>query len=168
MNRVRGWRARFVLGVAALVTVAAACQPVAPDPPPQPVAQACVTSTPTTPTDYQTAFDHLRLTYTEWASADGSIPIDLPDGRTVWLFSDTYVGKVPASGAIPPGSRIVRNSFVVQTGSCFAPLMGGAPLARSELIPNPASNAWYWPASCVVDGSLLRRFLWHLPSAGAT
>jgi hypothetical protein len=171
MNRVRGRRARFVLGTAVLVLIAAACRPVAPPPPPppppQPVGQACVGSTPVTPTDYQSAFDHLRLTYTEWASADGSIPVDLPDGRTAWLFSDTYVGKVNSGGAIDPSDRLVRNSFVVQNGSCFAPVMGGAPLARSDLIPNPASNEWYWPASGIVDGSLLQVFLWHMQSTGS-
>jgi hypothetical protein len=167
MNRVAGGRARFVLGTAVLVVVAAACQPVTPPPPPpQPVAQACVGSTPVTPTDYQSAFDHLRLTYTEWASADGSIPIALPDGRTVWLFGDTFVGKVEPNGVIDPSDPIIHNTFVVQNGACFAPLMGGAPLARSELIPNPASGQFYWPASGIVDGSVLRVFLWHMQTTG--
>ncbi len=167
VSRVLGRRARLVLGTAVLVAVAASCRPVvAPPPPPQPVAQACVGSTPVTASDYQNAFDNLRFTYTEWASADGSIPVKLPDGRTVWLFSDTYIGKVGPYGLIDSHAPLVHNSFVVQTGACFQPLMGGAPLARSELIPNPSANQWYWPASGIVDGSSLQVFLWHMQSTG--
>jgi hypothetical protein len=168
MNRVAGRRARFVLGTAVLVAVAAACQPVTPPPPPpQPAAQACVGSTPVTPTDYQSAFDHLRLTYTEWASADGSIPIALPGGRTAWMFGDTFVGKVDPGGAIDSADPLIHNSFVVQTGACFAPLMGGAPLGRREFIPNPAPNQWYWPASAVVVNNTLQVFAWRMQQAAA-
>ena len=63
----------------------------------------------------------MRTTYTEWASADGAIPVTLPDGRTVWLFGDTFVGKVDPGGAIDPADPLIHNSFVVQTGACFAP-----------------------------------------------
>jgi hypothetical protein len=165
--------ARLVVGLAlaGLVVVGAACQPVAspPPPPPQPVAQYCAPSVPTTPSDYQAAFDGLRNTYTEWASADGAIPVPLPDGRTVWLFGDTYIGTVDGGGAIDPGDPLIRNSFVVQSGNCFAPMMGGGPHARASLIPSAAAGQWSWPASGFVDnnGSVLRVMVWNLQSGGA-
>jgi hypothetical protein len=165
VSRAVEHRTRFALGLAVLVVVAAACRPVAPPPPPLPPAgQWCAAYPPGNSNAYQYDFEALRLSYTEWASADGAIPIDLPDGRTVWMFGDTYVGKVGGDGVIDSNDRIVRNSFVVQSGACFAPLMGGAPFARSELIPNPSPNEWYWPASGVVDGGVLRVFMWHMLS----
>jgi hypothetical protein len=118
---------------------------------------------PSSPDEYQAAFNALRSTYTEWASADQSVPIDLPDGRIVWVFADTSVGHVLSGGVLDPSNGLARNSFVVQSGACFAPLMGGAPHARSSLIPDPAPNEWYWPTSGVVDptSNTLRVFVLH-------
>jgi hypothetical protein len=134
------------------------------------VGQYCAGSVPSSPAAYQAAFDGLRSTYTEWASADQSVPIDLPDGRIVWVFADTSVGHVLSGGVLDPSNGLARNSFVVQSGACFAPLMGGAPHARSSLIPDPAPNEWYWPTSGVVDPTTntLRVFVLHEgPGAGA-
>ena len=158
----------LALGVVGVVLAATACRPTPPPPPPpQPVAQYCAAHAPTTPGDYQAAFDGLRNTYTEWASADGADPISLPDGRTVFLFGDTYVGHVDAGGAIDGSDPLIHNSFVVQSGACFAPMMGGAPLSRTSLIPGPG-NTWYWPASGVVENQTLLVFLWHVePASGA-
>jgi hypothetical protein len=149
--------------------VLAACQPVTPTPPPpppQPVSQYCAPTTPTSAPGYQAAFDNLRRTYTEWGSADGAIPVTLPDGRVVWLFSDTYVGAVHADGSIDPSDHLINNSFVVQSNNCFAPLMGGSPLARTSLIANPAAGQVYWPASGYVEntslGPVLRIVVWRI------
>lgn len=152
--------ARLALVVGAVAAVAAACQPL---PPPQtPVSQYCAASTPTTGAAYQAAFDGLRNTYTEWVTADGEVPVTLPDGRVLWLFGDTFVGTVGPEGSIPAGEGLIRNSFVVQDGRCFTPLMGGTAHNRQSLIPEPAPNEWYWPAAGVVNGSTLDVFLWHL------
>ncbi len=150
LRRVSG-RARCLAVLAAGgALLAAGCVPLAP-PPPTPLAQYCAAAVPNTPASYQAAFDGLRHTYTEWASADELVPIDLPDGRVVWVFDDTSIGPVLADGTLDPTNTIVDNSFVVQSGACFAPMLGGQPHARSSLIPNPAPGEWYWPTSGVVD-----------------
>jgi hypothetical protein len=141
--------------------VAAAPPPTSVPARPAPAAGVCATRAPTTAADYQAAFDQLRTANTEWESADGAQPVDLPDGRVVYLFGDTYIGQVAAGGVIDP-SHLVRNSFVVQDGSCFLPVMGGSAGSRSSLIPEPAANQWYWPASAVVEGGQLRVFLWRV------
>lgn len=170
MSAVFGTRLAAGLTLAGLATVGVACQPVAspPPPPPQPVSQYCAPSAPATAPEYQAAFDGLRNTYTEWVSADGAIPVALPDGRTVWLFGDTYVGTVDSGGIIDPADGLIRNSMVVQTGNCFAPLMGGVAHARASLIPPSSAGQWWWPASAAVDdnGQVLRVFVWDMVSGG--
>jgi hypothetical protein len=151
--------------------VAAGCVPLPPSPPPPPpppVATYCAPSAPSSPATYQAAFDALRHTYTEWASADESVPIDLPDGRVVWVFDDTSVGHLLADGTLSPSNALARNSFVVQSGACFTPLLGGVPLARTSLIPEPAANEWYWPTSGVVDAAhnQLLVFVLHVQRTG--
>jgi hypothetical protein len=161
---------RFLGLAIGAVLLAAACRPLPPPPPPEPVGQYCAGSVPNSPAAYQAAFDGLRSTYTEWASADESVPINLPDGRVVWVFADTSVGHVLSGGVLDPANTLAHNSFVVQTGACFAPLLGGVPHARSSLIPDPGPNQWYWPTSGVVDpaSNTLRVFILHeLRTGGA-
>jgi hypothetical protein len=88
----------------------------------------------------------------------------LPDGRVLWLYGDTFAGRVQSDGSIAPGWRLPHNSFIVQDGACFRPLMGGSPGARSAIIPAP-SGEWYWPTTGVVEntpsGNVLRVFAYH-------
>jgi hypothetical protein len=162
--------AAAALGLAACVPVNQQAAPPAPNAgggggtpaPPQPVSQYCAPSAPGSAGAYQSATDQLRRTFTEWASADGAVPVALPDGRTLWLYGDTLVGSVSGSGVISSSHTLVANSAVLQTGSCFRPLMGGSAGARSAWIPSPSGQA-YWPSSAVVDASgRLQVFLMHV------
>jgi len=137
-------------------------KPAPPPSPAQPVSQYCAGSVPSSPGSYQTAVDKLRKTYTEWASADGSVPVALPDGRTLWLYGDTFIGSVNSSGVISTPNVLVANSAVLQSGNCFKPLMGGSPGARTAWIPAPAGQA-YWPSSAIIDSAgRLQVFLMHV------
>jgi len=157
-----GRRVRLAIGAAGVALVAAACLPL-PPPVPTPVSTYCAPAVPTTPAEYQNVFIALKHTYTEWVTADGAVPIDLPDGRRVFLFGDTFIGTSNAAGVIDSTDPLVHNSFVVQSGNCLTPTMGGAPHARTALIPDPAPSQWYWPASGVVEsGSTLRVIVWHM------
>ena len=149
-----------VLAMAAAAALLVGCLP----PAPPPAVLYCAPSTPSSAAGYQAAFDNLRLTYTEWITADGAFPVSLPDGRVLWLFGDTRTGHTNPDGGVPANAGLIHNSFVVQSGNCFAPLMGGAAHARSSKIPDPAPNQWYWPAGAVVDGGALRVFVWHMQS----
>ena len=52
-----------------------------------------------------------------WTGADGCYSIDLGDGRTLWLYCDTWVGTVE-KGKHARGSRLVNNSICIhRTGS---------------------------------------------------
>jgi hypothetical protein len=138
----------------------AGCRPLSPPPPP--VAQYCAPSMPSSAAGYQAAFDNLRRTYTEWISADSAFPVSLPDGRVAWFFGDTFTGQTNPDGSIPANAGFIHNSAVIQSGPCFAPLMGGAVHARSSFIPDPAPNEWYWPSGEVVDSGVLRVFVLHM------
>ena len=130
------------------------------------MSQYCAPAVPSSPGAYAAAFANLQHTYTEWGAADGAIPITLPDGRVVWLFGDTYVGSVNGDGSFSPPDHLINNSFIVQTGHCFAPLMGGGPRARSSLIPSPGAGQVYWPASGYVENGVLRVVLWRMQISG--
>ena len=124
---------------------------------------------PTTPAAYQAAFDQVRQAGTEWLASDGGSPVPLPDGRVLWLYGDTFTGRVHSDGSLAPGWRLPHNSFIVQDGACFRPMMGGSPDARSDLIPAPPGQ-WYWPTAGVVEhtpsGDVVRVFAYHEAGSG--
>ncbi|MGA2033133.1 MAG: DUF4185 domain-containing protein [Thermoguttaceae bacterium] len=76
----------------------------------------------------------LAFTRTDgWTGADAAGTIDLGDGRTLWLFGDTWIGKV-VQGGHAPGSHMVNNSIALQDADS-APSKGTVPFSlRSRTI----------------------------------
>jgi len=104
----------------------------------------------------------------DWTGGDGTHSVRLPDGRVLWLFSDTFLGQVHG----PPNpvgesyawrdnsAPMVRNSAVVMTG-------GRLDATFPALFPEPAPQQWRWPVAARVEprspGSgeqVLRVLLW--------
>jgi hypothetical protein len=129
--------------------------------PPQCGAGLRVTSTP----DH--ALDDLFQRYgnagsgTTWTGGDGTESVALPDGRELWVFDDSLLGKV--SGGSRPFDRVdfLHNSLVVEdhgklTRTYYTP-GGRYRLATGYIDPNLQRRFRYafWPASAVVDGDRL-------------
>ncbi|MFI6931350.1 DUF4185 domain-containing protein [Streptomyces sp. NPDC050287] len=111
----------------------------------------------------------------DWTGGDGTHSVRLPDGRLLWLFSDTYLGQVHG----PPNP--VGESFAWRDGS--APLVRNSAVVMRDgrlestlpapLFPDPGPNQWRWPVAARVEprspGSserVLRVLLW-VRTAGA-
>ena len=120
--------------------------------------------TPTSPGDYQQAFDGLRTAGAEWAASDGSIPVALPDGRVLWMFGDTIVGRVQADGSIADGWKMIREQLRRAERRVPDADDGRRTGSRTESIANPAPNEWFWPTAGVVEnnGTQLRVFMLRL------
>jgi len=95
-----------------------------------------------------------------WIAADATYSIYLPDGRTLWLFGDTFIGEVDENNAIIPGSKFIRNSAVIQDGEHLETLFTGSRTNPSDFILTSfPDSTWYWPDHGVVDNDTLRIFL---------
>ncbi len=107
----------------------------------------------------------------DWTGGDGTHSVRLPDGRVLWLFSDTFLGQVHA----PPNpvgqphtwrdtsAPMVRNSAVVMSRSGTLHRTLPAPL-----FPDPAPQQWRWPVAARVeprspgaDEQVVRVLLWN-------
>ena len=105
----------------------------------------------------------------DWTGGDGTHSVRLPDGRLLWLFSDTYLGQVHR----PPNpvgesytwrdttAPLVRNSAVVMSDG-HPQLTLPAPL-----FPDPGPGEWRWPVAARVEPrspgsaeSVVRVLLW--------
>ncbi len=90
-----------------------------------------------------------------WGGGDGAQPVPIDNGRTLWLFGDTYIGGGPYGGPLTT-SGLAHNSMVVQyNGNCFAYLLGDdqANYAWTSAIPGPLATDWYWPDDGTYDAS---------------
>ncbi|MFD7294043.1 DUF4185 domain-containing protein [Streptomyces sp. NPDC059897] len=103
----------------------------------------------------------------DWTGGDGTHSVRLPDGRLLWLFSDTFLGAVnqppnPAGQPHPWRSSdapFVRNSAVVTDRSGALDRTLTAPL-----FPDTAAGEWRWPVAARVEESggrqVVRVLLW--------
>ncbi|MZD06054.1 hypothetical protein GTW43_13280 [Streptomyces sp. SID5785] len=90
----------------------------------------------------------------DWSGGDGTHSVRLPDGRVLWLFSDTFLGAVhgPPNLAGEPhawrdaGAPFVRNSAVVTDRSGRLGRTVAAPL-----FPDTGVGEWRWPVAARVE-----------------
>ena len=112
-------------------------------------------------TEPDTAFNNqFRQEIGGWIAADATYSIHLPDGRTLWLFGDTFIGEVNPDNSIKDGSDFIRNSGVIQDGEQLETLYSGTRNNPSAFIPTPhPDSTWYWPEHGVVENDSLRVFV---------
>jgi hypothetical protein len=96
---------------------------------------------------------------TGWTGGDGAYSVPLGRDRTLWLFGDTWVGKVKDGRRV--GARMINNSVAWQSlTDARAPLRffwddGKAPAA---LLRPTRPGAWYWPGDGALVGDKLYLF----------
>ncbi|MFC1228734.1 MULTISPECIES: DUF4185 domain-containing protein [Streptomyces] len=89
----------------------------------------------------------------DWTGGDGTHSVRLPDGRLLWLFSDTFLGSVHG----PPNpvgesyawrdtnAPMVRNSAVLMRDGRLESTL------PAPLFPDPAPDQWRWPVGARVE-----------------
>jgi fibronectin type 3 domain-containing protein len=105
-----------------------------------------------------------------WTGADATVSVGLPDGRTAWLFSDTFLGAVNADHSRPRNAPFIHNSMVVQNGATLTTLTGGTPAAPASLVGSgtdsqPGDLGW-WVGDGTVTGNTLQIFYHHYKNGG--
>ncbi|MGW0317061.1 hypothetical protein [Streptomyces flavidovirens] len=99
----------------------------------------------------QSAFlDYARTTPNGWTGGDSTYSVRLPDGRNLWLFSDTFLGPLNSDGTRPTSAPLINSSFVIQDGSNLTTVTGAN---RSAIMPNNEAGHWYW----LGDGMIAER-----------
>ena len=110
-----------------------------------------------------TAFENKFMPDTVgFAGGDGVYSQLLPDGRTVWIFGDTFIGNLDKGNTRHKTDPLyIRNSFVVFDGNQRITLQQGNPSDfRSMMIPPEVRDGtsgktelerWYWPGDALVE-----------------
>jgi hypothetical protein len=108
------------------------------------------------------------------SGADGIFSIPLPDGSSVFLLGDCFLGKV-VNGTRDLDTRMLRNSFVLidKNKTVVKPLYKGtynSPVTFMEPVnaPGDSTYRWYWPGHGFVKNDTIYVFalsLYNTPSA---
>lgn len=89
----------------------------------------------------------------QWSGADRTASLPLPDGRLLWLFSDTFLGPVGPGHSRPRTSPFINNSAVVQRdGRLERTVHGGTPQDPAALVPTGVAGEFYWVGDATVHG----------------
>ncbi|MFG1697739.1 DUF4185 domain-containing protein [Nonomuraea sp. NPDC049309] len=108
-------------------------------------------------TDYGN--DNNRLD--DWTGADGTYSLKLPGGRELWIFSDTFLGKVEPDGGRPPvveegGTTVfLNNTFAVERDGRLSTIHGGTPDAPEAVMPPRDEDHWYWAGDATPAGGIV-------------
>ncbi|WP_193212332.1 RICIN domain-containing protein [Luteolibacter marinus] len=94
-------------------------------------------------------------------NTDNDISVELPDGRVVWLFNDTYTGTPNPYDNSTGTAGFVRNMLFVQNGETLTPWAPGA----TSFSPSTSGNC-YWPNDAFVEGSKLKIILHEVGGYG--
>lgn len=93
---------------------------------------------------------------TRWAGGDGSYPVRLPSGETVWIFGDSMIRN-------PDGSlQMVHGSMMVEYPGGSLQLISPGP----NLLEPQTPDTIVWPASGFVEGDRLQIFGEEIAVAG--
>ncbi|MGQ0633540.1 MAG: DUF4185 domain-containing protein [Planctomycetaceae bacterium] len=104
-----------------------------------------------------------------WIGGDGAYSVAVTPERTLWLYSDTWVGKVRDGKRTD--ATIVNNTIGVQEGHGDRATMQffvrrGADGKPAAMIEPPDGAGWYWLQGGVAANGRLYLFLSHVERAG--
>ncbi|RCH55459.1 hypothetical protein DJ568_06070 [Mucilaginibacter hurinus] len=108
-------------------------------------------------------FNNYFTRFSGWNSGDGAQSILLPDGRTVWMFGDSFIGDVNPDRSLVSGKyALVHNAMMVQQDSTFTTYHSGSD-SKPESLFNPESpQNIIWASHGVADKGNLNVFMMEL------
>ena len=100
-------------------------------------------------------FNQYFTRYSGWNSGDGAQSILLPDGRSVWLFGDSFVGPVNPNRTRANGNFLINNAAMIQNDNVFTSYYGGTAAAPKALFVPADPTHFYWTRHGFVDNNKL-------------
>ncbi|MFZ5938994.1 MAG: DUF5005 domain-containing protein [Bacteroidota bacterium] len=111
-----------------------------------------------------------RMSGEGYTGGDGTYSVALPDGRTAWIFGDTFIGGVnndhSRSKQVP---RFIRNSLVIEGEGAPKTLFTGSGAEKASFVIPPLSatggkkvsedSVWYWPGDGLIENGQFKLFL---------
>lgn len=100
-----------------------------------------------------------------WTGGDATYSVDLKNGKTLWLFGDTFLNQVNPDRS-RPSFRLINNSVVLQDGASMTTYHGGTTSKPAAFAIPPDAGEWYWPGDGTVAGGKLYLFMHGFGTGG--
>ncbi|MEV0901516.1 fibronectin type III domain-containing protein [Actinoplanes sp. NPDC049802] len=102
-------------------------------------------------------FEEYGDTSGTWLGADRTASVPLSGDRTLWLFSDTFLGPPAEDGSRPRSSGFINNSAIVQDGDELGRFhFGGTPATPTALVPTASDRDFHWIGDAIADGDTVQ------------
>jgi hypothetical protein len=106
-------------------------------------------------TGLNSMFTNYGNTGAGWTGADSTWSARLPDGRDLWMYSDTFLWPITPPTR-PTSAILVNNTFVPQSGSSLSTIYGGTQASPAAVIRPTTAGHWYWLGAGTVLGNQLQ------------
>ena len=95
-----------------------------------------------------------------WIAGDATYSIALPDGRTLFLMGDSFIGEVINGREIAPGAKMIRNCALLFDNQSLQSIYNGTFENPSDFIQTSMPDStWYWPEHGTVENDTLKILL---------
>jgi hypothetical protein len=94
-----------------------------------------------------------------WTGGDGTVSVALPDGRELWLFDDSFLGKIVNGHRNRRRTPYIHNAFVVESNGTLTTTLytpGRKPSAYVNPDPKHTFSLGFFPGPSVVNGNSLQ------------
>lgn len=110
-----------------------------------------------------------KQTCCDFSGGDGTYSVLLPDGRTAWIFGDTFIGrKNPDGTRTKKNPMYIRNSCVIQEGDSLKTVYQKVNGIDASWVIHPdidthgdkfhEDSIWFWPGDGLIEGEMLKVF----------
>lgn len=104
----------------------------------------------------QEHFDKFNNVEGGWCAADATISLPLPDGKTLWLFGDTFIGEKTGLFSINPNNaKMINNCAIIEDSNGLKAYYGGTQSNPSSFIPGDGSD-FFWPEHATIENDTLK------------
>ena len=100
-----------------------------------------------------------------WTGGDATYSVDLKNGRTLWMFGDSFIDQVSEDRSRPT-FRLINNALVLQEGSKMTTFHGGTAANPQAFAKPPEEGEWYWPGDATVANGKLYLFMHGFGTGG--
>lgn len=102
-----------------------------------------------------------------WTGGDGVYSVPLSDGRSIFIFGDTYLGEVNADNSRLNSTPAVKNSLVIWDNGKIETIIGkGAEKPQPYFQTSDPDSTWFWPGHGYEHNGMLTFFLTQFKASG--
>ena len=116
-----------------------------------PAFSQCTLPAPPSPATEDTTFSTFFMQGPGWTGGDGTYSLLLPDGTNLWMWSDSYIGKVnPTTRLRSTNLFTAHNSLTIQNQTANTLTTVGYPPKTSSYFVPTIKNDWFWQGASLL------------------